>query len=125
MRTFSLKDDTCFSGIRIHPNDREVDGGGYINLTAPPVPSASRGRLIPAHGFVPVPAVGSASCPERSQRAGEIAVPREPLGGTVACLGLISTKIFASAAGVILSNATKNRGVLYSFSVNAVPYNRC
>ena len=77
MRTFSLKDDTCFSGIRIHPNDREVDGGGYINLTAPPVPSASRGRLIPAHGFIPVPAVGSAPFPERSRRAGEIAVPCE------------------------------------------------
>ena len=92
-RVFSLKDDTCFSGIRASahpelvegPNDRPLilslskDGGGYINLTAPPVPSASRGRLIPAHGFVPVPAVGSAPCPERSPRAGEIAVPPEPL----------------------------------------------
>ena len=84
-RTFSLKDDTCFSGIRASahpelvegPNDRPLilslskDGGGYINLTAPPVPSASRGRLIPAHGFIPVPVVGSAP--------GEIAVPPEPL----------------------------------------------
>ena len=69
MRTFSLKDDTCFSGIRIHPKDREIDGGGYINLNAPSVPSASRGRLIPAHGFVRVPAVGSAP--------GEVAVPCE------------------------------------------------
>ena len=51
MRTFSLKDDTCFSGIRIHPNDREVDGGGYIE-------QGTR-RLIPAHGFIPVPVVGS------------------------------------------------------------------
>ena len=78
-RTFSLKDDTCFSGIRINPNDREVDGGGYIDPNAPFVPSASRGRLTPAHGFIPVPAVGSASCPERSRRAGEIAVPPETL----------------------------------------------
>ena len=61
MRTFSLKDDTCFSGIRIHPNDREVDGGGYLE-------QGTR-RLIPAHGFIPVPAVGSAP--------GEIAVPCE------------------------------------------------
>lgn len=30
MRTFSLKDDTCFSGIRSHPSDREVVGGGYL-----------------------------------------------------------------------------------------------
>ena len=50
-RVFSLKDDTCFSGIRIHPNDREVDGGGYLE-------QGTR-RLIPAHGFIPVPAVGS------------------------------------------------------------------
>lgn len=61
MRTFSLKDDTCFSGIRIHPNDREVDGGGYIE-------QGTR-RLIPAHGFILVPAVGSAP--------GEVAVPCE------------------------------------------------
>ena len=27
MRTFKLTDDCTFSGIRIHPNDREVDGG--------------------------------------------------------------------------------------------------
>lgn len=86
-RVFSLKDDTCFSGIRASahpelvegPNDREVDGGGYIDPNAPFVPSASRGRLTPAHGFIPVPAVGSASCPERSRRAGEIAVPPETL----------------------------------------------
>lgn len=69
MRTFSLKDDTCFSGIRIHPNDREVDGGGYLE-------QGTR-RLIQAHGFIPVPAVGSAPCPERSRRAGEVSVPCE------------------------------------------------
>ena len=50
-RTFKLTDDCTFSGIRIHPNDREVDGGGYIE-------QGTR-RLIPAHGFIPVPAVGS------------------------------------------------------------------
>ena len=61
MRTFSLKDDTCFSGIRIHPNDREIDGGGYIE-------QGTR-RLIPAHGFIPVPVVGSAP--------GEVAVQCE------------------------------------------------
>ena len=84
-RTFSLKDDTCFSGIRASahpelvegPNDRPLilslskDGGGY--LTHP------GGPLTPAHGFIPVPATGSAPCPERSRRAGEIAVPPETL----------------------------------------------
>lgn len=62
MRTFSLKDDTTFSGIRIHSSDREVDGGGYLD------PSGTR-RLIPAHGFVYAPVVGS--------KPGEVAVPCE------------------------------------------------
>ena len=58
-RTFKLTDDCTFSGIRIHPNDREVDGGGYLEQ--------GNRRLIPAHGFIPVPAMGS--------RPGEVAVP--------------------------------------------------
>ena len=70
MRTFSLKDECTLSGIRIHPSDREVDGGGYVD------PSGSR-RLIPAHGFVCPPVEGSKPCPEHSRRAGEVVVPCE------------------------------------------------
>ena len=68
-RTFKLTDDTTFSGIHIHPSDREVDGGGYIALNAPFGPSGSRGRLIPAHGFVHPPVAGSTP--------GHVAVPCE------------------------------------------------
>ena len=60
-RTFKLTDDTTFSGIHIHPSDREVDGGGYIM-------QGSR-RLIPAHGFVHPPVAGSTP--------GHVAVPCE------------------------------------------------
>ena len=60
-RRFSLKDDTTFSGIRIHPSDREVDGGGYVD--------PGRRRLIPAHGFVYAAVAGS--------KEGEVAVPCE------------------------------------------------
>ena len=60
-RTYSLKDDTCFSGLRIHPSDREVVGGGYIE--------AGTRRLTPAHGFAHPPVEGS--------RPGEVVVPSE------------------------------------------------
>ena len=33
-RIFSLKDDTCFSGIRANPDDCQR-GGGYLDLTRP------------------------------------------------------------------------------------------
>ena len=71
MRTFSLTDDTCFSGIRIHPNDREVDGGGYLE-------QGTR-RLIPAHGFVRADA--AVPC-EANLTEGERAALREMLRRT-------------------------------------------
>lgn len=60
-RTFSLKDDPCFSGIRVHPDDRRHDGGGYLDPAG--------GPLIQAHGFVYAPVAGSKPCPEHSRRA--------------------------------------------------------
>ena len=47
MRTFSLKDDCTLSGVRLLPEDRRVDGGGYF---CPDCPD----RLVPAHGAVEV-----------------------------------------------------------------------
>lgn len=44
MRTFSLRDDCTLSGVRVHPDDRQVVGGGYVDPMG--------GALIPAHGFV-------------------------------------------------------------------------
>ena len=58
MRTFSLKDDRTLSGVRLHPSDRRVAGGGYIDPTG--------GPLIRAHGFVHAPVEGS--------RPGEVVV---------------------------------------------------
>lgn len=48
MRTFSLKDDCTLSGVRLLPDDRRVDGGGYYYPDFP-------GHLVPAHGYVEVP----------------------------------------------------------------------
>ena len=45
MRTFSLKDDCTLSGVRVHPDDRRVVGGGYVD-------PMGGDRLISAHGFV-------------------------------------------------------------------------
>ena len=50
-RRFSLKDDTCFSGIRLDPEDRRLNGGGYLN------PYISD-RLIPAHWAMRLPEPG-------------------------------------------------------------------
>jgi hypothetical protein len=47
MRTFKLTDDCTLSGLRLLPEDRRVDGGGYFQ------PDCSE-RLVPAHGFVSV-----------------------------------------------------------------------
>ena len=58
MRTFSLKDDCTLSGRRLHRDERRVEGGGYVDLTAPLVPSGSRHALLPAHGVVLVRAAG-------------------------------------------------------------------
>ena len=69
MRTFSLKDDCTLSGVRLLPEDRRVDGGGYFRPDCPD-------RLVSAHGAVEVP-VGDGvgrrlkSCPERRQGRGE------------------------------------------------------
>ena len=66
MRTFKLTDDCTLSGRRLHRDERRVEGGGYVDLTAPLVPSGSRHALLPAHGFVEVPPEGmKKACPER------------------------------------------------------------
>ena len=69
MRTFSLKDDCTLSGRRLHRDERRVEGGGYVDLTSPLVPSGSRHVLLPAHGAVLVPAAG--------MKVGEKEVPLE------------------------------------------------
>ena len=72
MRTFSLKDDCTLSGVRLLPEDRRVDGGGYFYPDCPD-------RLVPAHGAMEVP-VGDVvgrrlkSCPERRRGRGEMLV---------------------------------------------------
>ena len=48
MRTFKLTDDCTLSGVRLLPDDRRVDGGGYLD-------PMGGSRLIPAHGVVEVP----------------------------------------------------------------------
>ena len=48
MRTFKLTDDCTLSGVRLLPEDRRVDGGGYFYPDCPD-------QLVPAHGFVEVP----------------------------------------------------------------------
>lgn len=48
MRTFKLTDDCTLSGVRLLPDDRRIDGGGYFYPEFP-------GRLVPAHGVVEVP----------------------------------------------------------------------
>lgn len=48
-RTFKLTDDCTLSGVRLRPDDRRVDGGGYFYPDCPD-------RLVPAHGVVEVPA---------------------------------------------------------------------
>ena len=58
MRTFSLKDDCTLSGRRLRRGERRVEGGGYVDLTIPLVPSGSRHVLLPAHGVVVVPVAG-------------------------------------------------------------------
>ena len=76
MRTFSLKDDCTLSGRRLHRDERRVEGGGYVDLASPPVPSGrsrptgslgevpmecrqrARHALLPAHGVVLVRADG-------------------------------------------------------------------
>ena len=60
MRTFKLTDDCTLSGVRLRPDDRRIDGGGYLSPDCPD-------RLVPAHGFVEVPVEGS--------RKGEKIVP--------------------------------------------------
>ena len=55
---FSLKDHRTLSGRRLHRDERRVEGGGYVDLTAPLVPSGSRHALLPAHGVVVVRADG-------------------------------------------------------------------
>ena len=64
-RRFSLKDDTTFSGIRIHPSDREVDGGGYIMQGPRPWlrPSTRRGQ----HAR---PRSGAVRCEPQRRRTG-------------------------------------------------------
>ncbi len=47
-RTFKLTDDCTLSGVRLRPDDRRVDGGGYFRPDCPD-------RLVPAHGVVEVP----------------------------------------------------------------------
>ena len=39
-------------------DERRVEGGGYVDLTTPLVPSGSRHALLPAHGVVVVRAAG-------------------------------------------------------------------
>ncbi len=58
MRTFKLTDDCTLSGKRLHRDERRVEGGGYVDLTTPLVPSGSRHVLLPAHGVVLVRAAG-------------------------------------------------------------------
>ena len=65
---FSLKDDRTLSGRRLHRDERRVEGGGYVDLTAPLVPSGSRHVLLPAHGVMLVPVAG--------MKVGEVEVPR-------------------------------------------------
>ena len=48
MRTFKLTDHCTLSGIRLLPEDRRVDGGGYYRPDCPD-------RLVPGHWFVNVP----------------------------------------------------------------------
>ena len=67
MRTFSLKDDCTLSGRRLHRDERRVEGGGYVDLTSPLVPSGSRHALLPAHEVLVVPAAG--------MKPGEVEVP--------------------------------------------------
>lgn len=76
MRTFKLTDDCTLSGRRLHRDHRRVEGGGYIDLTAPLVPSGPRHALLPAHGEVVVRAAG--------MRKGETEVPqmkKQRIGG--------------------------------------------
>ncbi len=49
MRTFKLTDDCTLSGVRLLPEDRRVDGGGYFRPNCPD-------RLVPGHWVVEVPA---------------------------------------------------------------------
>ena len=51
MRTFKLTDDCTLSGVRVHPDDRTVVGGGYVD-------PMGGNRLLPAHGVVVVRADG-------------------------------------------------------------------
>ncbi len=65
MRTFKLTDDCTLSGIRLLPEDRRVDGGGYYRPDCPD-------RLVPGHWFVDVP-VGEVV--GRKLKPGEKVVP--------------------------------------------------
>jgi len=58
MRTFKLTDDCTLSGKRLHRDERRVEGGGYVDLNTPLVPTGSRHVLLPAHGVVLVRAAG-------------------------------------------------------------------
>ena len=58
MRTFKLTDDCTLSGRRLRRDERRVEGGGYVDLASPLVPSGSRQALLPAHGEVVVRAEG-------------------------------------------------------------------
>ena len=70
MRTFKLTDDRTLSGRRLCRDERRVEGGGYVDLTAPLVPSGSRHALLPAHGVVVARAEG--------MKAGEVEVLAAP-----------------------------------------------
>ena len=74
MRTFKLTDDCTLSGVRLRPEDRRVDGGGYFYPDCPD-------RLVPAHGVVEVPVGGAglkapAACQRRWNAGGGEVVGR-------------------------------------------------